>query len=249
MKVKKALSGNFHQQYPANVSAWQPGPDTIQDERSWIGNGKISVVPETFILPALMWVMCGQTANNLNHELFATQNTNYGLEHFSCLHERVSESSPCSKLPAWAPEWLCWSEPGGDQPGPLGCTDCRIPSAGVGHGLWYRVEGVINSHQNPALEQSDELWGIQGRLTESLQELSFSGKAQAMSASLSRNSFPLMHQEASQTMHCQTSESSVYRHSRCQALFSEAVAVQTGGWQKFYHSATCMLTNWHIKPM
>lgn len=133
MKVKKALSGNFHQQYPGNVSAWQPGPDTIQDERSWIGNGKISVVPETFILPALMWVMCGQTANNLNHRLFATQNTNYGLEHFSCLHERVSETSPCSKLPAWAPEWLCWSEPGGDQPGPLGCTDCRIPSAGVGH--------------------------------------------------------------------------------------------------------------------
>lgn len=152
----------------------------------------------------------------------------------SSLHELQSGFAGQSQgRPAWSPglHWLqdsqCWC------------------------GAWTLVQswGSYYSHQNPALEQSDELWGIQGRLTESLQELSFSGKAQAMSASLSRNSFPLMHQEASQTMHCQTSESSVYRHSRCQALFSEAVAVQTGGWQKFYHSATCMLTNWHIKPM
>lgn len=54
-----------------------------------------------------------------------------------------------------------------------------------------------------------------------------------MSTSLSRNSFPFLHQEASQAMFCQTNVSSVYRHiSGCQALFSEAVAVQTGGWHR-----------------
>lgn len=52
---------------------------------------------------------------------------------------------------------LLKSEPVGDQPAPLGWTDYRIPSADVGHGLWQRAEGVINSYQNPALEQSDEL--------------------------------------------------------------------------------------------
>lgn len=163
MKVKKAkptVRCNFHLTISWNCLCLAASTQT-QFRMKNPENGKISVMPATLILPASTLITLHEkTANCLNHRLFATQNTNYRLGHFSCLHGKESVSPLSLQLPG-AQARLCWIQSRWEmnQLSWAGQT-AELPVLMWGHRLWQGAEGGSTSHQNPTLELPDDLWRI-----------------------------------------------------------------------------------------
>lgn len=157
-KAKPTVRYSFHLTVSWNCLCLAAGAQT-QSRMKSPENGKISVVPATFILLAYMLIMlCGQSANHLNpgclqHKILIMDwdISNVFMEQSQCLLR------PCSSLGMMH-----------------GCAEVRasgrctwFPLVGLasavlkgGHRLWQGAEGRTSSHRNPALEQSDELQSI-----------------------------------------------------------------------------------------